>query len=256
MARRTPHKVTRGDKSSEESRRIVQEEAGPAQTPMPRDVLALQKQAGNHAVNQLLQPDESKDEPPRISQPGDAQERQADQAAAAALAGSTSEKPAQEQLRPAQEKPNKKEGSEEGKPLPDTDRRFFEAAYNQDLGSVRLHTGRQAAGLADALDAQAVTSGSDIFLDREGERLNAPGGRQVLAHELAHVALHAGAPGTAQGATVFRKTRGETMVDKADQWISTNDQLKDKVDILKVALRGAKKGKSVAYKRRDRLVRA
>jgi hypothetical protein len=62
-----------------------------------------------------------------------------------------------------------------------------------DFSGVRIHTGGQAAQSAQAVNALAYTVGNDIVF---GEGQYAPGtgsGRQLLAHELAHVAQGTGA---------------------------------------------------------------
>lgn len=67
------------------------------------------------------------------------------------------------------------------------ERRVFEQQFSHDFGAVRLHDDVRAAGIADALNADAVTIGHDIFFGT-GKRLP-PSGQpnRLLAHELAHV---------------------------------------------------------------------
>lgn len=63
----------------------------------------------------------------------------------------------------------------------------MESSFGHDFGNVRVHTGPDAAGLADSLGARAFTTGSDVYF-RAGEYqpASAPG-RALIAHELAHV---------------------------------------------------------------------
>lgn len=73
-----------------------------------------------------------------------------------------------------------------GQTLPAVERDFFEPRFGYDFGSIRLHTGDQAATLATAAGARAFTLGPDIVF---GEGEYAPGtgtGRALLAHELTH----------------------------------------------------------------------
>lgn len=75
----------------------------------------------------------------------------------------------------------------------------MESALGVDLADVRVHTDARADSLGRALDARAFTTGRDIFF-RAG--LYAPEttpGRELLAHELTHVAQQARSPAGATG---------------------------------------------------------
>ena len=98
-----------------------------------------------------------------VSQPGDPLERAADRLASEALRG---EPRALGTLRTAAAQPG-----------------------------LRIHTGREAATTADALDAHAFTVGSDIYFGAGSFAPHTVPGRRLLAHELAHVSQQAqGAP--------------------------------------------------------------
>ncbi len=60
--------------------------------------------------------------------------------------------------------------------------------YGRDFSDVRVHTNDKAAGLADRIQAQAVTIGNDIAFARGAYRPGTPAGDGLIAHELAHVA--------------------------------------------------------------------
>jgi hypothetical protein len=77
--------------------------------------------------------------------------------------------------------------SSEGRPLDPEFRRDAEARFGQDLGAVRVHTGPDAARSAEEIGAAAYTHGEHIAFAPGRYRPNAPEGRRVLAHELAHV---------------------------------------------------------------------
>lgn len=80
-----------------------------------------------------------------------------------------------------------------GRPLDAATRAQMEAGIGADFGGVRLHTGEQANRLSRAINADAFTSGRDIFF-RDGVGNPAtPGGQHVLAHELTHVVQQGGA---------------------------------------------------------------
>ncbi|MEU0250215.1 DUF4157 domain-containing protein [Streptomyces sp. NPDC006235] len=77
-----------------------------------------------------------------------------------------------------------------GQPLDAGVRRELEEQLGHDLGSVRLHTDRDASALTGMLGADAVAVGQDIFF---GEGQYQPGteqGRALLAHELLHTIQH------------------------------------------------------------------
>jgi hypothetical protein len=67
-------------------------------------------------------------------------------------------------------------------------------AYAQPLGDVRVHHDDHAAALSRAVSARAFTVGSDIFFGAGEYRPDSTAGRELLAHELAHVVQQRGAP--------------------------------------------------------------
>ncbi|WP_344941074.1 DUF4157 domain-containing protein [Sphaerisporangium flaviroseum] len=56
-----------------------------------------------------------------------------------------------------------------------------------DLGRVRVHTDARADRLAESLNAQAFTTGNDVFFRRGRYAPSTGEGRRLLAHELTHV---------------------------------------------------------------------
>lgn len=75
-----------------------------------------------------------------------------------------------------------------GKPLDDDLRGSMEQAFGRDLSAVRVHTGGDADRLSRSLGAEAFTTGADIYF-RAGEyRPETESGKELLAHELTHVA--------------------------------------------------------------------
>jgi hypothetical protein len=105
-----------------------------------------------------------------------------------------------------------------GRPLPASERAFFEPRFGRDFSNVRLHSGPAAGELARSVHARAFTLGSSIVLGA-GET-----GRQLLAHELTHVVQQGG------GATSARVQRFEGDVAKGAStefleagWSDVND---------------------------------
>lgn len=75
-----------------------------------------------------------------------------------------------------------------GCPLSSPLRAFFEPRLGHDLGDVRIHTDRNAAAAAHAVDALAFTIGRDVVFGAGQYRPDTDSGRRLLAHELVHVA--------------------------------------------------------------------
>jgi outer membrane protein OmpA-like peptidoglycan-associated protein len=74
-----------------------------------------------------------------------------------------------------------------GQPLDPATRAFFEPRFGHDFGNVRVHTDARAAESAQAVNALAFTVGSDIAFSSGQYSPHLSPGKQLLAHELAHV---------------------------------------------------------------------
>ena len=74
-----------------------------------------------------------------------------------------------------------------GKPLSPELREFYEPRFGRDFSGVRIHTGQRADAASRAINARAFTLGRDIAFARGEYRPGTSEGRQLLAHELAHV---------------------------------------------------------------------
>lgn len=158
-----------------------------------------------------------------VSQPGDACEREADQAAdtvmrmAAPVAEAVLPVPpsiqrrcpgCEDELRETklQAKPMPGELSAvddgfaadmaglqgRGIPLPPSARGFFEPRFGRDFSAVSIHGGEPAARLARSVGARAFTLGSDIVFGAGEFAPGSSAGQHLLAHELAHVVQQAG----------------------------------------------------------------
>ncbi|MDJ0854790.1 MAG: DUF4157 domain-containing protein [Desulfobacterales bacterium] len=93
-----------------------------------------------------------------------------------------------------------------GRPLPISERAFFEPRLGRDFGQVRIHTGQTAAQAAKAINARAFTLGKDIFFGSGQFSADSSEGRRLLAHELTHVVQQSegnGPSGRLQRAPVF-----------------------------------------------------
>lgn len=74
-----------------------------------------------------------------------------------------------------------------GQPLDPETRAFMEPRFGHDFSNVRIHTDARAAESAQAVNALAFTVGSDIAFSSGQYSPHLSSGRQLLAHELAHV---------------------------------------------------------------------
>lgn len=74
-----------------------------------------------------------------------------------------------------------------GQALDTASRAFFESRFGRDFSYVRIHADAKAAESARAVDALAYTVGNDIAFDTGQYTPHSSHGRQLLAHELAHV---------------------------------------------------------------------
>lgn len=98
-------------------------------------------------------------------------------------------------------------------------RRQMERQLGADLGAVRLHTGARADSLSRALHARAFTTGHDVFLRSTEAGAADPAGREVLAHELAHVVQQQGGRAASAGRTALSAVPAGTvqrLVSEAD----------------------------------------
>ncbi len=74
-----------------------------------------------------------------------------------------------------------------GRPLDMGTRHQMESGFNHDFSGVRIHTGEEAARSAGAVDARAYTVQNDIVFGAGQHQPDRESGRELMAHELAHV---------------------------------------------------------------------
>lgn len=128
-----------------------------------------------------------------MTEPGDADEREADAAAHDVMSGKVFRKfsgggagggmvvssQMESQL-------NQLQGG--GQTMPDGLRGMMERGFDRDFSQVRLHTDGEAAGLSDSIHAKAFTHGNDIYFNQGQYAPETSEGQRLVAHELAHVA--------------------------------------------------------------------
>jgi hypothetical protein len=79
-----------------------------------------------------------------------------------------------------------------GQPLAESTRRSMEPRFGSDFSGVRVHTDSRAVGAARDLNAQAFTTGQDIYFGTGRYQSGTPPGQRLLAHELTHVVQQSG----------------------------------------------------------------
>ncbi len=99
--------------------------------------------------------------------------------------------------------------SSRGDPLDQQSRSFFEPRFGMDLGHVRIHADTRAAQSARAIDARAYTLGSDIVFGSGEYNPGYDRGRQLLAHELVHVAQSNRCSPQINRSTIYRQLDGD-----------------------------------------------
>lgn len=75
-----------------------------------------------------------------------------------------------------------------GEPLDHDARSYFEPRFGHDFSKVRVHSDEKAAQSARDVHALAYTVGNNVVLGKPQISSRSGSGRQLLAHELAHVA--------------------------------------------------------------------
>jgi len=63
---------------------------------------------------------------------------------------------------------------------------FMESRFGTDFSAVKIHTGDYAVQMSKELNAQAFTTGSDVYFNSGKYNPNSDAGKHLLAHELTH----------------------------------------------------------------------
>ena len=71
--------------------------------------------------------------------------------------------------------------------LPDDLRKDMEGKFHTSFRDVRIHTDKEAAEMCEAIHALAFAHGYDIYFNSGMYNPNADSGKELLAHELAHI---------------------------------------------------------------------
>lgn len=85
----------------------------------------------------------------------------------------------------------------------------MESGFGADFSKVRIHTDAEAAKLSSGLNAQAFTTGNDIYFSEGKYQPESSSGKTLLAHELTHVIQQNGGTGN-----VARKNAAGELVEE------------------------------------------
>ena len=95
-----------------------------------------------------------------------------------------------------------------GRSLDAAERTWAEPRVGFDLDAVRIHDDAEAHAATRERHARAVTAGGDVLFARGAYRPGTPAGRELLLHELAHVAQQAGGAAATQHQDAAPRTGG------------------------------------------------
>ncbi|HEY3288859.1 MAG TPA: DUF4157 domain-containing protein [Anaerolineae bacterium] len=177
-----------------------------------RELLAAQRTVGNRAVQRLIQ------RKLQVGAANDIYEQEADRVANQVMSHPVSEQDSGVQRKPQyelQRKPTSisaiqrqsasggftaspevqqslSQSQGHGHALPSDVRAQFEQRFGRDFRNVQVHTEPQADVLNRSLNAQAFTSGSDIYFSHGQYNPGSHAGQHLLAHELTHVVQQSG----------------------------------------------------------------
>jgi hypothetical protein len=91
------------------------------------------------------------------------------------------------------------------------------ASLGHDFSRVRVHTDAVADDLNRLLHAQAFTTGLDIFFRRGAYEPDSSGGRELIAHELSHVAQQSTGRVRGDGSGMTVRSAGDAFEREADE---------------------------------------
>jgi hypothetical protein len=217
----------------------VQRSAAPA---APSTSRALQRRLGNHAtqlfIARAVQQPKSTRLPKNVSKPNESSELEAEEAARKVVRMPQPAKPATPKQtasgtvqraeaappsKPAVVPASTRVSLPGGTPLPPSVRSFMEPRFGANFGNVRIHTGEAAAQQSAHLNASAFTVGEHVFFARNKFQPESAGGRELIAHELAHTVQQGGAVQRSVDATVTQRSEPRVQrlgIKDALNWIA------------------------------------
>ncbi len=132
-----------------------------------------------------------------------------------------------------------------GRPLDSATRALMEPRFGYDFANVRVHTDDRAAQSARSIGALSYTVGSDIAFAPGQYAPSTPIGRQVLAHELAHVAQQSHTPPNSDLTIAPAASRAEREADDVSAKVGSGGVLDRPVSAAPVAVQRLSTGAKI-----------
>jgi len=123
-----------------------------------------------------------------------------------------------------------------GQPIDKDTRSFMENRFSLNFSNVRIHTGSNAHNLNNQLQSRAFTFGTDIFFNNGEYDTGSRQGKQLIAHELAHVVQQGGSRKLVQREGGVRMLPVETFSGLWQEFLLAK-QRNDSQNALQLALR-------------------
>jgi GH24 family phage-related lysozyme (muramidase) len=124
----------------------------------------------------------------------------------------------------------------DGQPLPESTRAFFEPRFSYDFSQVRVHTGPNATKLAQITNARAFTVGQDILFGAGQYVPELNFGKRLIAHEIVHVVQQSSmsASNVSSAATIQRLEEEVTQTTITPEYARnlSNEELQEQIRIV------------------------
>lgn len=171
-----------------------------------------------------------------ISQPGDSDEKEADEVARKVINGQSAEvhggggsvnrkgEGSTEATPEFHSKLNASKGG--GQSLEDSTRSEMESKMGADFSNVKVHTGGEANQMSESINAKAFTHGQDIYFKDGQHNTSSNEGKELLAHELVHTVQ--------QGGNVQAKIQRQNIVSTST--IELPEELKEAIAFNKIQI--------------------
>jgi pyrrolidone-carboxylate peptidase len=166
-----------------------------------------------------------------ISEPGDADEKEADEVAKKVMSGESAEihgsggtinRKGEGSFETTPEFQSKLEDSKGGgQSLDDSTKGEMESKMGADFSGVKIHTGNEANTMSESINAKAFTHGQDIYFNQN----HSPANKELLAHELVHTVQQS------EGKVQPKIQRADITAEPLDVEISEDATLLEIVDL-------------------------
>lgn len=119
-----------------------------------------------------------------------------------------------------------------GRPMPISERHFFEPRFGADFSNVRVHNDTRAANAARSINARAFTLGQNVVFGAGEYAPYTFTGRKLFAHELAHVMQQRG------NVTIQRQEREPESANQHERGRQAAVAIQSSINIIQRAISG------------------